>query len=163
MSATVAPRGGTPLKVSGRNRTDFPGMFSRCLWFAGMNSYHLVCKLSYHTDVANSRGLNGRVRNVRYNYPASRLKEYILCTTERPSVRIKKAVNIYIRRRRVPLAEVCCSIFENFLATYTNKIRQSSQGEPTGLGKVEMGGITIFPNPHYLEGWPSSKEIAASS
>ena len=48
--------------------------------------------------------------------------------------------DIYIRRRRVPLAEVCCSVSQNFRIVYANEIGQSS---------VEVvltcGGVSTLP------------------
>ena len=54
---------------------------------------------------------------------------------------VPRTRDLNIRRRRVPLAEIYCSISENFHIVYTNKTGESSVG------------VTTLPAPRSLEGW----------
>ena len=63
-----------------------------------------------------------------------------------------KTRGLNIRRRRVPLAEIYCSISENFHIVYTNKTGELSVGMTPACGGVEVGGVVTLPAPHSLEG-----------
>jgi hypothetical protein len=52
---------------------------------------------------------------------------------------------MYIRRRRVPLAEIYCLIFENFHIAYTNRSGESSIKARSVCGAVEVGGVAVLP------------------
>ena len=58
---------------------------------------------------------------------------------------VRKTKDIYIRRRRVPLAEVCCSVSQNFRIVYANEIGQSSVEVVLACGGVGVGGVATLP------------------
>ena len=58
---------------------------------------------------------------------------------------VRKTKDIYIRRRRVPLAEVCCSVSQNFHIVCANEIGQSSVEEVLACGGVGVGGVATLP------------------
>ena len=61
-------------------------------------------------------------------------------------VTVRKTRDTYIRRRRVPLAEVCCSISQNFRIVYANEIGQSSvEVVLVRCGGVGVGGVATLP------------------
>jgi hypothetical protein len=67
-------------------------------------------------------------------------------------VTVHKTRNIYVRRRRVPLAEFYYSVYENFHIACINEIgEQSIEAAPT-CGGVGVGGIAILPVPRGSEG-----------
>ena len=53
---------------------------------------------------------------------------------------VRKTKDAYIRRRRVPLAEVCCSVSQNFCIMYANEIRWSSVEVVLACGGVRVDG-----------------------
>jgi hypothetical protein len=66
---------------------------------------------------------------------------------------VHKTRDIYIRRRRVPLAEFYFSIYENFHIAYINETGESSIEAAPACGEVEVGGIAVLPVPCSSEGW----------
>ena len=67
-------------------------------------------------------------------------------------VTVPRTRDLNIRRRRVPLAEIYCSISENFHIVYTDKTGELSVGVTPACGGVEVGGVATPPAPN-LEGW----------
>ena len=55
--------------------------------------------------------------------------------------------------RRVPVAEVYCSICEKFRMAYPNETEQLSVVVTGPYGGVEVGGVAVLPGPHSLDGW----------
>ena len=53
---------------------------------------------------------------------------------------VRKTRDIYIHRRRVPLAEVCCSVSQNFCIVYANEIGWSSVKVVLACGGVGVDG-----------------------
>jgi hypothetical protein len=68
-------------------------------------------------------------------------------------VAVHKTRDVYIRRRRVPLAEFYCSIREDFHIAYVNGTRASNIEVAPACGGVEVGGIAILPVSRNSEGW----------
>jgi len=68
-------------------------------------------------------------------------------------VTVPRTRDIYIRRRRVPLAEVHFSIPENFPMVWTNETGESGVEVTSVCGGVEVGGFAILPAPRNLESW----------
>ena len=66
---------------------------------------------------------------------------------------VPRTKNLNIRRRRVPLAEIYCSISENLYIVYMNKAGGSSVGVTPACGGVEVGGEVTLSTPRSLEGW----------
>ena len=66
---------------------------------------------------------------------------------------VHKTIFIYIRRRRVSVAKVYCSISENFLIAYPNGTRQLSVVVTPAYGEVEAGGVVVLPVHHSMDGW----------
>jgi len=64
---------------------------------------------------------------------------------------VPRTRDLNILRRRVPLAEIYCSISENFHIVYTNKTGESSVGM-TPMWWVEVGGVATLSAPRSLEG-----------
>ena len=62
-------------------------------------------------------------------------------------VTIHKTRDLNIRRRRVSLAEIYCSISENFHIVYTSEAGESSVGVTPACGGVEVGGVVTLPAP----------------
>jgi hypothetical protein len=60
-------------------------------------------------------------------------------------VTIHKTRDIYIRRRRVSLAEFYCSIYEDFHVAYINETGASSIEAAPTCGGVEVSGIAVLP------------------
>jgi hypothetical protein len=60
-------------------------------------------------------------------------------------VTVPKTRDMYIRRRRVPLAEIYCLIFENFHIAYTNRSGESSIKARSVCGAIEVGGVAVLP------------------
>jgi len=52
----------------------------------------------------------------------------------------------------MPLAEVCCSISENFRVVYTNETGESSIEATPACGGVKVDETAILPVPHSSEG-----------
>jgi len=77
-------------------------------------------------------------------------------------VTVRKTKGIYIRRRRVPLAEVYCSISEKFLIVYANEIGQSSVEVMLAYGGVEVGEVATLPTAIVRKvGWASNEKVKA--
>ena len=75
---------------------------------------------------------------------------------------VRKTKDIYIRRRRVPLAEVCCSISQSFLIMYANEIGQSSVEVVLAYGGVEVGEVATLPAAIVWKvGWASNEKVKA--
>ena len=75
---------------------------------------------------------------------------------------VRKTRDVYIRRRRVPLAEVCCSISENFRIVCTNEIGQSSVDVMLACGGVEVGWVATLPAAVVWKvGWASNEKVKA--
>jgi len=80
-------------------------------------------------------------------------------------VTVRKTRDMYIRRRRVPLAKVYYSISRNFSTGWTSEAGELGVGvtlacggvEVGGVevGGVEVGGVVVLPAPCSLEGWLS--------
>jgi hypothetical protein len=68
-------------------------------------------------------------------------------------VTVHKTRDIYIRRRRVPLAELYCSIYEDSHIAYMRETGASSIEAASVGGGVEVGGIAVLPVPCSSEGW----------
>jgi len=76
---------------------------------------------------------------------------------------VHKAKDVYIRRRRGPLAEIFCSVSKNFRIVYANEIGQSSVEVILARGEVEVGGVATVPTPVVRKvGWASNEKINAS-
>jgi len=67
-------------------------------------------------------------------------------------VTVPRTRDLNIRRRRVPLAEIYCSIYENLHIVYTNKTGEPSVGVTPACGGVEVGGVATLPAPRSLGG-----------
>ena len=75
---------------------------------------------------------------------------------------VRKTEDVYIRRRRVPLAEVCCPIFKNFRIVYANEIEQTSVDVMLACSRVEVGGVATLLTPVVLRvGWVSNERVKA--
>ena len=75
---------------------------------------------------------------------------------------VRKTKDLYIRRRRVPLAGVCWSISKNFRIVCTNEIGQSSVDVMLACGGVEIGGVATLPTAVVWKvGWASNKRVKA--
>ena len=73
-----------------------------------------------------------------------------------------KTKDAYIRRRRVPLAEVCCSVSQNFRIVYANEIGQSSVEVVLACGGVGVGGVATLPAAVVWKiGWASNEKVKA--
>ena len=68
-------------------------------------------------------------------------------------VTVPRTRDLNIRRRRVPLAEIYCSISENFHIVYMNKTGEPSVRVTPACSGVEVGGVATLPAPRSLEGW----------
>ena len=66
---------------------------------------------------------------------------------------VRKTRDMYIRRRRVPLAEVYYSISRNLSTGWTSEAGELGVGVTLACGGVEVGGVVILPAPCGLEGW----------
>jgi hypothetical protein len=60
-------------------------------------------------------------------------------------VTIPNAGNMCIPRRRVPLAEIYCLIFENFRVACTNRSGESCIKARSVCGAIEVGGVAVLP------------------
>jgi len=77
-------------------------------------------------------------------------------------VTVPRTSDIHIRRRMVPLAEVYCSIPENFPIAWTDKTGELSVEMTQAYGVAEVGEFSFLPAPCSLgAGWDSSKKAKA--
>jgi len=77
-------------------------------------------------------------------------------------VTVPRTRDIYIRRRRVPLAEVYCSVSENFPLVWTNKNRELSVEVIPACGTAEVGEFaTLSASVALGVGWDSSEKAKA--
>ena len=60
-------------------------------------------------------------------------------------VTVPRTRDLNIPLRRVPLAEIYCSIYENFHIVYTDKTGESSVRVTPACGGVEIGGVAALP------------------
>ena len=60
-------------------------------------------------------------------------------------VTVPRTRDIYIRCRRVPLAEVYCSVSENFPLVWTNENRELSVEVIPACGAAEVGEFSTLP------------------
>jgi hypothetical protein len=75
---------------------------------------------------------------------------------------VHKTRGIYIRRRRVPLAEVYCLIFENFHIAYTNGTGVSSLKASSACSEVQVDGVAVISSLiSQRVGWVSSQTAEA--
>ena len=63
-------------------------------------------------------------------------------------VTVPRTRDIYIRCRRVPLAEVYCSVSENFPLVWTNEVEVIP-----ACGAAEVGEFSTFPALRSFGGW----------
>jgi len=68
-------------------------------------------------------------------------------------VTVPRTRDIYIRRRRVPLAEVCCSVSENLPLVWTNENRELSVEVIPACGTAEVGYFATLPALRSFGGW----------
>jgi len=68
-------------------------------------------------------------------------------------VTVPRTRDIYIRRRRVPLAEVYCSVSENFPLVWTNENRELSVEAIPACGTAEVGEFATLPALRSFGGW----------
>ena len=61
--------------------------------------------------------------------------------------------DIYIRCRRVPLAEVYCSVSENFPLVWTNQNRELSVELTPACGAAEVDEFATLPALRIFGGW----------
>jgi hypothetical protein len=59
-------------------------------------------------------------------------------------VAFRKTWGMYIRRRRVSLAEIYCLIVENFHIAYTDGTGESGIGVASVCGDVQVGGVAVL-------------------
>ena len=71
-------------------------------------------------------------------------------------VTVPRTGDIYIRCRRVPLAEVYCSVSENFPLVWTNQNRELSVELIPACGAAEVGEFAALPA--LGAGWDSSEK-----
>ena len=75
---------------------------------------------------------------------------------------VRKTKDVYIRRRRVPLAEVYCTISEDFRIVYAGEIGQSSVEVILACGGVGVGGVATLPAPVvWRVGWALNEKVKA--
>jgi len=68
-------------------------------------------------------------------------------------VTVPRTRDIYIRCRRVPLAEVYCSVPENFPLVWTDKNGESSVEVTPACGAAEVGEFATLPALRSFGGW----------
>ena len=68
-------------------------------------------------------------------------------------VTVPRTRDIYIRCRRVPLAEVYCSVSENFPLVWTDKNGESSVEVTPACGAAEVGEFATLPALRSFGGW----------
>jgi len=68
-------------------------------------------------------------------------------------VTVHKTRDINIHRRRVPLAEVYCSVSENFPLVWTNENRELSVEATPACGAAEVGEFATLPALRSFWGW----------
>ena len=75
---------------------------------------------------------------------------------------VRKTKDMYIRRRRVPLAEVCYSISQSFRIVYADEIGRSRVKVMLACGGVEVGEVTTLPAAVVWKvGWASNEKVKA--